>query len=107
MTTSGTYTPPPPALPQQVAARAVTDASGEAVFTWPPGTFTDPPVVTLAVETGGGFHAARITGNTAAQTAVSVLRAAGVTLLGIGVLATGTPAGGVTVHATATAANAP
>jgi len=73
-----------------------------ATFHWPPGTFTAPPVVTVALEAGAGFRSARISANTAAQTQVSVLTAAGVTLLGIGVLATGTPASGVTVHAHAT-----
>ena len=86
-----------------MAGRAVTDADGNAVFTWPPGAFTGPPVVTLGVEAGGGFHSARITANGTGTTTVNVLRASGVTLLGVGVLAVGAPAAGVTVHAAATA----
>jgi hypothetical protein len=82
----------------------VTDANGVATFTWPAGAFVVPPVVTVAMEAGAGFRSARIASNTAGQTTVHVLQASGVTLLGIGVLAAGTNAAGVTVHATATAA---
>lgn len=99
MSTSGSYTPPPAA--RQVHARAVTDSSGNAVFTWPPALFTGPPVVTLAVEASGGFRSARIAANSAASTTVNVQVSAGVTLLGLGVLAVGVAASGVTVHATA------
>lgn len=90
--------------PRVERARAVTDADGNAVFTWPVGAFTAPPVVGVEVEAGPGFRSARIVANTAASTTVSVLAAAGVTLLGIGVLAAGQPAVGVTVHAVAVAA---
>ncbi|MET7809750.1 hypothetical protein ABZT26_02685 [Streptomyces sp. NPDC005395] len=99
MTTHGYYTPPA----RRVArAKAVTNGSGEAVFTWDP-PFAGPPVVTLAVEAGAGFRSARVAANTARQTTVNVQATTGVTLLGIGVLALGTAAAGVTVHATATA----
>lgn len=84
-------------------ARGVTNASGVVVFNWPAGAFSAPPVVTLALETGAGFRSARISANTAASTTVSVLEAAGITLLGIGVLAAGVAASGVTVHAHAVA----
>jgi hypothetical protein len=86
-----------------VRATAVTDGNGNAVFTWPAGAFTAPPVVTVALEAGAGFRSARVSANSATQTTVAVLQAAGVTLLGIGVLAAGTPASGVTVHAHAAA----
>jgi hypothetical protein len=85
------------------SATGVTDGNGNYTFTWPPGAFTAPPVVTLALEAGTGFRSARISANTAAATTVTVLQAAGVTLLGIGVLAAGTPAAGVVVHAQAVA----
>lgn len=101
MAATGSYTPPPP---RQEHATDVTDANGTVTFTWPVGAFTDPPVVSLAVQAGTGFRSARIAANTAAATTVNVLQASGVTLLGIGVLAAGAPAAGATVHATATAA---
>ncbi|MGV2914546.1 hypothetical protein [Streptomyces alfalfae] len=82
----------------------MTDANGSVTFTWPAGAFTGPPVVSLAVEAGAGFRSARVSANSATATTVVVLQASGVTLLGIGVLAAGTPASGVTVHAHATAA---
>ncbi|MBT3161514.1 hypothetical protein HTV80_00095 [Streptomyces sp. Vc74B-19] len=101
MSTSGSYTPPPPPA-RQAHARAVTDSSGNAVLTWPPGLFTGPPVVTLAVQAGDGFRSVRISVNSATQTTVNVQVAGGLTLLGLGVLAVGVAASGVTVHATAT-----
>jgi hypothetical protein len=101
VSTAGSYTPP---APREARASAITDGNGTAVLTWPAGAFAAPPIVTLAVQADAGFRSVRIVANTAAQTTVNVLQAAGVTLLGIGVLATGTPASGVTVHAHATAA---
>ncbi|MFH9439017.1 hypothetical protein [Streptomyces rochei] len=85
-------------------AVAVTDANGNAVFNWPVGVFTAPPVVTVGVQGPAAFRSHTITANTAASTTVNVLAAAAVTLLGIGVLAVGAPAAGVTVHAQAVAA---
>ena len=99
MSTDGDYEAP---QRRQERAKAVTDGNGIATFNWPAGAFAGPPVVALAVEAGAGFRSARIASNTAAQTTVHVLAAAGVTVLGIGVLATGSNAPGVTVHATAT-----
>ncbi|MEV0822531.1 hypothetical protein [Nonomuraea rubra] len=87
--------------PRVERARAVTDANGNAVFNWPAGAFTAPPVVAVGLQAGAGFRSHRITANTAASTTVHVLASAGVTLLGIGVLAVGTNAAGVTVHAVA------
>ncbi|WP_228995216.1 hypothetical protein [Streptomyces sp. DH8] len=98
MATDGAYTPP---ARRHERATAVTDGNGQALFTWPAGAFTAPPVVTVAVEAGAGFRSARISANTPTSTTVTVLAAAGVTLLGIGVLAAGTPASGITVHAQA------
>lgn len=82
----------------------MTDGSGNVTFPWPDGAFTAPPVVTVSVQGGDGFRSARISVNTAASTTFTVLAAAGVTLLGIGVLAAGAPAAGGTVYAHATAA---
>lgn len=87
--------------PRIARATGVTDGSGNVTFTWPAGTFATPPVVTFAVAAGAGFRSARIAANSATSTTVNVLASAGVTLLGIGVLAAGVPASGVTVHAAA------
>jgi hypothetical protein len=100
VSTSGAYTPPARRVER---GTGVTDGSGNVTFAWPPGAFTAPPVVTLALQAGDGFRSARISANSATATTVNVLAASGVTLLGIGVLAAGAPAAGVTVHATATA----
>ncbi|MGW6391219.1 hypothetical protein ACWFR1_12120 [Streptomyces sp. NPDC055103] len=67
------------------------------VSTWSP-AFAAPPVVTASVQAGDGFRSVRIAANSAASTTVHVDASAGVTLLGIGVLAVGAPAAGVTVH---------
>ncbi|MFF0401740.1 hypothetical protein ACFYSJ_39460 [Streptomyces sp. NPDC005248] len=59
--------------------------------------------MTATVEAEAGFQAVRITANGPGSTTVHVDRSAGITLLGIGVLAVATPAAGVTVHVHATA----
>ncbi|PWI06529.1 hypothetical protein DIZ27_32835 [Streptomyces sp. NWU339] len=100
MSTAGSYAAP---QRRQVHATATTDSNGNAVFAWPAGTFASPPVVTVALQGGSAFRSASVTANTAAATTVNVQAAAGVTLLGLGVLAVGAPAPGVVVHATATA----
>ncbi|MFD0208938.1 hypothetical protein ACFVH9_07360 [Streptomyces hirsutus] len=99
MSTSARYSPP---SPRTVRVRAATNGSGDAVFTWSP-PFAVPPVIQATVEAGAGFRSLRIASNSAGSTTVHVDASAGVTLLGIGVLAVGTPAAGVTVHVTATA----
>ncbi|MFJ3249063.1 hypothetical protein [Streptomyces sp. NPDC086782] len=101
MSTAGSYVTPRPRVER---ATGVTDGSGNVVFTWPAGAFSAPPVVTVSVQGGDAFRSARIASNSATQTTASVLAAAGVTLLGLGVLAVGAPAAGVTVHAHAVAA---
>ncbi|MFF4900428.1 hypothetical protein [Streptomyces sp. NPDC001068] len=100
MATSGDYTPTSGRVERQTV---VTDASGNAVFTWPAGAFSVPPVVTVGVQGTSAFRSHTITANSAAATTVNVQAAAGITLLGIGVLAVGAPAAGVTVHAHAAA----
>ncbi|MET9818335.1 hypothetical protein [Streptomyces sp. NPDC006355] len=101
MSTGGAYRPPPG--PRVERATGVTDGSGNVSFAWPAGAFTAPPVVTVSVQGAAAFRSHSITANSAAATTVNVQAAAGVTLLGIGVLAVGAPAAGVTVHAIATA----
>ncbi|MDX2813440.1 hypothetical protein PV410_12885 [Streptomyces sp. PA03-5A] len=100
MTTHGYYSPPGGRVER---ATGTTDANGNVTFTWPAGAFAVAPVVTLGMEGTAGFRSARITANSAASTTVHVLQAAGVTLLGIGVLAAGVNAPGVVVHAHAAA----
>ncbi|PSK57988.1 hypothetical protein B0E38_01833 [Streptomyces sp. 111WW2] len=100
MSTAGDYETPPRRIER---ATAVTNGSGNAVFTWPAGAFTAPPVVTVGLQGASGFRSHSITANSATSTTVNVLAAAGVTLLGIGVLAVGAPAAGVTVHVQAVA----
>ncbi|NDK24647.1 hypothetical protein FSY75_09195 [Streptomyces sp. TR1341] len=99
MSTAGHYSPP---APRVARATAVTNGNGDAVFTWSP-PFDAPPVIEATVQAGGGFRSLRIAANSASSTTVHVDQSAGVTLLGIGVLAVGTNAAGVTVHCTATA----
>ncbi|MBL0777844.1 hypothetical protein G6541_11090 [Streptomyces albidoflavus] len=82
----------------------MTDSAGNVTFTWPPGAFAAPPVVTIGVQGAAGFRSHAITANSAAATTVNVVLSTGVTLLGIGVLAVGAAAAGVTVHAQAVAA---
>jgi hypothetical protein len=84
-------------------ATAITDANGNVTFTWPAAAFSAPPVVTIAIAGTSAFRSHSITANTATSTTVNVLATAGVTLLGIGALAVGAPASGVTVHAHAIA----
>lgn len=99
--TDGAYAP---AGGRVERARGVTDGAGNVTFTWPAGAFSAPPVVTIGLQGAAGFRVHAITANTAAATTVNVQVSTGVTLLGIGVLAVGGPASGVTVHAIATAA---
>ncbi|MDH6189125.1 hypothetical protein EES44_24290 [Streptomyces sp. ADI96-15] len=103
MGTSGHYTPPSAPAPRQARARVVTNSSGNAVATWSP-PFDAPPIITATVEAGAGFRSLRVAANSSASTTVHVDQTNGVTLLGIGVLAVGTDAVGVTVHVTATEA---
>ncbi|MGW2951498.1 hypothetical protein [Streptomyces eurythermus] len=96
MSTRGDYQPPAPRIER---ATGTTDGNGNVTFTWPVGAFTVPPVVTIGLQGASAFRSHAITANSAASTTVNVLASAGVTLLGIGVLAVGTPAAGVVVHA--------
>lgn len=97
--TAGTYQAPA-AVPRPVwRGTAVTNAQGIATFTYPPGRFTAPPVVAVAVQGGtGNLKAHRVLTNTTASATVLVQAAAGVTVVGIGVLATAQPEAGATVH---------
>ncbi|MGY3199710.1 hypothetical protein [Streptomyces sp. TE5632] len=100
MGTAGDYEAP---QRREERATAVTDGNGNAVFNWPVGAFSAPPVVTVGLQAGSAFRSHSIAANSATSTTVNVLAAAGVTLLGIGVLAVGAPAAGVTVHVQAVA----
>ncbi|MEV8208727.1 hypothetical protein AB0P40_26470 [Streptomyces sp. NPDC079189] len=94
MSTSGNVTSRSPRVGR---AAGVTNGSGDVVFTWLP-PFAAPPVISATVQAGAGFRSVRIAANSAASTTVHVDVSAGVTLLGIGVLAVGAAAPGVTVH---------
>lgn len=85
------------AAPRTERAVGVANASGDVVLTWSP-PFAAPPVVTATVHAGAGFRSIRVAASSAASTTVHVDVSAGVTLLGIGVLAVGAAAAGVTVH---------
>lgn len=99
--TSGSYQRPGGRVEH---ATAVTGPGGEATLVWPPGAFSAPPVVTLAVAAGAGFRSVRIVSNTAAATVVEAVGAAVVELLGVQILAVGAGAAGVTVLGMATPA---
>ncbi|MER5699222.1 hypothetical protein ACWDBO_25545 [Streptomyces mirabilis] len=100
MSTGGDYQA---LAPHVERAKVTTDSNGNAVFAWPAGAFAAPPVVTVGIQAASGFRSHSITANSATSTTVNVLASAGVTVLGIGVLAVGTPAAGITVHAHAVA----
>ena len=99
--TDGAYAPPGGRVER---AQGVTDGSGNVTFTWPPGAFSAPPVVTVAIQAGSGFRSVTVTANSSASTTVNVVGAPVVSLLGIQILAAAVPASGITVHAHATAA---
>lgn len=107
MPTSGSYTPPqtPPATPRRVfAGTAVTDASGNAVFTFSP-AFASAPVVTTALQTTNtNATEGRVTAVTASSCTVNVRQSPGVVILGLSVLQVPQPLQGATVHLVATAA---
>lgn len=100
VSTAGDYDPP---RGRVVAATTVTDASGDAVFTWPAGAFAVPPVVTVALQGAAGFRSHTVTANSATATTVNVVGAPVVSVLGIQILAAAIPAAGVTVHVHAVA----
>lgn len=86
---------------------ATTNAAGLAAFVFPAGLFTAPTVVATEIQ-GGTSNAKmhKLTALSSAGATVQVLSAAGVTVLGVGVLATAQPESGVIVHLVATEAGA-
>lgn len=97
--TAGSYSPPAPAVRPVWRGTAVSAANGVATFTYPVGRFTAPPVLAVAIESANtNMKTHRVLSNTALGATVLVLAAAGVTLLGIGVLAVGAAEAGATVH---------
>lgn len=96
MATGGDYAPPAPRVER---ATAVTNAAGQATFSWPAGAFTAPPIVTLGVVAAAGLRSVQIISNTATETVVQATGVAVVELLGIQVLTIGGAAAGITVHA--------
>jgi len=100
MPTRGHYTPISGRVER---ATGVTDGAGNVTVTWPVGTFSVPPVVTVALQGAAGFRSSTVTANSATATTVNVLGAPVVSLLGINVLAASVAAAGITVHVHATA----
>ncbi|MFZ4266621.1 hypothetical protein [Streptomyces arboris] len=101
MPTRGHYTPISGRVER---ATGVTDGAGNVTVNWPAGTFSVPPVVTVALQGGAaGFRSHTVTANSATATTVHVLGAPIVSLLGIQILAASVPAPGITVHVHATA----
>lgn len=104
MPTDTDYTPPG-AFRRVYAGTAVTDANGDAVFSFAP-SFGAVPVAVAQVGPSAdtALTEARITALTASSCTVNVRRAPAVTLLGIQILAVPQPAVGATVQLIATAA---
>ena len=86
---------------RMIAAKGVTDASGNVTFTFSP-PFASVPVVVNAVETAttDGTET-RITALSASSVTFNARRSPAVTVLGISVLSAPQPAVGFTVHALA------
>lgn len=80
------------------SAKAVTDASGNATFTFSP-PFSAAPVISTALETSNtNATEARVTALTASSCTVQARQSPGVVILGISVLQTPTALVGATVH---------
>lgn len=83
---------------------AVTDASGNATFTFTP-AFAAQPVVTAALQTtNANATEVRVTSLSASSCTVNVRQSPGVVILGISVLQVPQPLAGATVHLHAVAA---
>lgn len=84
-----------------VAAAEVTDALGNATFTFPAGMFAAAPVVSVSVQTANvNVTEARVTALNATTCTVNVRSSAGINiaLLGLTLLGLPTPLAGATVH---------
>jgi hypothetical protein len=99
--TAGDVVPCPPdvvAAGQSYAATTVTDASGNAVFTFPT-PFPSAPVVSASIQTAvTDATEARITALSATGCTVNARRSPGVTVVGISVLSFPQPLTGATIH---------
>lgn len=88
----------PTAARRVYANTAVSDAAGNAVFTFTP-AFAAAPVVSVGLATGNNnVTEARVTALTAASCTVNVRQSPGVVILGISVLQVPQPLSGATVH---------
>lgn len=80
------------------SAKAVTNASGNATFTFTP-AFAAAPVISTALETSNtNATEARVTALTAGSCTVQARQSPGVVILGISVLQVPSPLVGATVH---------
>lgn len=84
---------------------AVTDAGGNAVFSFPAGHFAASPVVEASVQAAAGANPVdyRVTALTATSATVHVRQSPTLVVLSLSVLGVSAPLSGVTVHLTATA----
>jgi hypothetical protein len=88
----------PTAARRVFAAKGVSDASGNAVFTFSP-PFPAAPVVSVGLETTNtNATEARVTALSASSCTVNVRQSPGVVILGISVLQVPQPLAGATVH---------
>ena len=87
-----------PAARRVFAGAAVSDASGNAVFTFTP-PFAVPPIVNQAVvTTNANATEARVVALSASSCTVNVRQSPGVVVLGLSVLQVPGPLAGATVH---------
>ncbi len=84
-----------------IAAKGVTDGSGNVTFPFSP-AFATVPVVTNAIETGSADTTeCRISALSTSSVTLAARRSPAVTVLGISVLSASVPLVGATVHVTA------
>lgn len=86
------------------AGTAVTNASGDAVFTFPVGLFSSPPVADASVQTPDSQNPIdfRIIGLTATGCTVRCRQSPVLVVLSQSVIGASSPVAGVTVHVVAT-----
>ena len=82
------------------AGKAVSDGAGNAVFAFPPGMFSSPPVVAAAVQFAAGNNPIdyRITALTTTSCTINVRQSPTLVVLSLSVLGVAAPLAGVTVH---------
>lgn len=104
MSTSGNLARP--GLRPAFAGTAVTNGSGDAVFTFPAGLFPSAPVAAAAIQAADSQNPIdfRITALTATSCTVRCRQSPIVVVLSVSVVGASSPIAGVTVHLIATPA---